>query len=70
LADFYVLPGDTPQIEHELTHGELITAVEVPFLPAGARSRYLKVREVIIWYPLTLMCPTWMSSSLVKLTRL
>jgi xanthine dehydrogenase YagS FAD-binding subunit len=45
LADFYVLPGDTPQIENVLTHGELITAVEVPFLPAGARSGYLKVRD-------------------------
>jgi CO/xanthine dehydrogenase FAD-binding subunit len=44
-ADFYVLPGTTPQIEHVLRHGELITAVEVPLLPAGARSGYLKVRD-------------------------
>ena len=44
-ADFYVLPGNTPHIEHVLMHGELITAVEVPLLPAGTRSGYLKVRD-------------------------
>ena len=44
-ANFYTLPGSTPQLEHVLRHGELITAVDVPFLPAGARSSYLKVRD-------------------------
>lgn len=45
LTEFYLPPGDTPHIEHVLRHGELITAVEVPLLPAGARSHYLKVRD-------------------------
>jgi xanthine dehydrogenase YagS FAD-binding subunit len=45
LADFYRLPGDTPDVENVLTHGELITAVEIPLLPPDARSTYLKVRD-------------------------
>lgn len=45
LTDFYLTPGETPNREHVLAHGELITAVEVPFLPQGARSSYLKVRD-------------------------
>jgi CO/xanthine dehydrogenase FAD-binding subunit len=45
LTGFYRVPGDTPDIENVLEHGELITAVEVPLLPAGARSGYLKVRD-------------------------
>jgi CO/xanthine dehydrogenase FAD-binding subunit len=45
LADFYRVPGDTPDIENVLEHGELITAVEVPLLPPRARSGYLKVRD-------------------------
>ena len=30
IDDFFLLPGDTPQREHPLEHGELITAIEVP----------------------------------------
>lgn len=45
LTDFYVAPGDTPQVENVLAHGELITAVQVPLPPVGARSHYLKVRD-------------------------
>jgi xanthine dehydrogenase YagS FAD-binding subunit len=45
LTGFYRTPGDTPDIENELRPGELITAVEVPLLPQGARSDYLKVRD-------------------------
>jgi xanthine dehydrogenase YagS FAD-binding subunit len=45
VAAFYRLPGDTPQIENELRPGELITAVDLPALPAGSRSHYLKVRD-------------------------
>ncbi len=45
LTEFYVLPGDRPSIENVLEHGELITQVDVPLLPAGARSGYLKVRD-------------------------
>ncbi len=45
LTEFYVLPGDRPDIENVLEHGELITAVDLPLLPAGGRSGYLKVRD-------------------------
>jgi CO/xanthine dehydrogenase FAD-binding subunit len=45
LTEFYVVPGDTPQVENVLAHGELITAVEVLLLPEDARSGYLKVRD-------------------------
>jgi CO/xanthine dehydrogenase FAD-binding subunit len=45
LTEFYRTPGDTPDVENVLQHGELITAVEVPLLPEGARSGYLKVRD-------------------------
>jgi CO/xanthine dehydrogenase FAD-binding subunit len=45
LTEFYRIPGDTPDVENVLEHGELITAVEVPLLPLGARSGYLKVRD-------------------------
>ncbi len=45
LTEFYVLPRDRPDIENVLEHGELITQVEIPLLPIGARSGYLKVRD-------------------------
>src|SRR5438270_7142308 len=45
LTEFYVVPGERPDIENVLDHGELITAIEVPLLPVGARSGYLKVRD-------------------------
>src|SRR5690606_22288480 len=45
LTEFYREPGDTPDVETVLEHGELITAVEIPFLPDGARSHCLKVRD-------------------------
>jgi len=45
LTEFYVLPGDRPDVENVLKHGELITSVDVPLLPEGARSGYLKVRD-------------------------
>ncbi|MGW0762148.1 FAD binding domain-containing protein [Streptomyces sp. NPDC002814] len=45
LTQFYLPPGDTPHIENVLKHGELITAVEIPLLPATARSHYIKVRD-------------------------
>lgn len=43
--DFFLLPGDTPEREHPLTPGELITAIEVPALPMARGSLYLKVRD-------------------------
>jgi xanthine dehydrogenase YagS FAD-binding subunit len=45
LTRFYALPGDRPDIENVLEHGELITGVRIPLLPAGTRSGYLKVRD-------------------------
>src|SRR2546423_3553636 len=45
LTEFYVLPGERPDIETVLQHGELITGVRIPLLPAGTRSGYLKVRD-------------------------
>jgi len=45
LVDFHRLPGDAPQRDTVLTHGELITAVDLPSLPTGCRSRYRKVRD-------------------------
>jgi len=38
-------PGDTPHLETVLKHGELITHVVIPHLPAARRSHYLKVRD-------------------------
>lgn len=43
--DFFLLPGDTPQRETALRPDELITAIDVPPLPAGTGSHYLKVRD-------------------------
>ncbi len=45
IDDFYLLPGDTPQIEHPLAHGELITAIDLPPSPLAAGSLYLKFRD-------------------------
>ncbi|HEV7909352.1 MAG TPA: xanthine dehydrogenase family protein subunit M [Pseudonocardiaceae bacterium] len=45
LTDFYLLPREEPNRENVLRHGELITSIEVPLLPANARSVYLKVRD-------------------------
>jgi CO/xanthine dehydrogenase FAD-binding subunit len=45
LTEFYTEPGDTPDVENVLTHGELITEIEIPLLPSRARSLYLKVRD-------------------------
>lgn len=45
LADFYRLPGDTPEVENDLRPGELITEVVVPRLDWARRSTYVKVRD-------------------------
>ncbi|WP_347302888.1 xanthine dehydrogenase family protein subunit M [Croceibacterium sp. TMG7-5b_MA50] len=45
LADFHLLPGDTPHIETVLQPGELITAITLPSSPLAARSTYRKVRD-------------------------
>jgi xanthine dehydrogenase YagS FAD-binding subunit len=45
LMEFYRLPGDEPQHDTVLEHGELITAVDLPPLPFATRSHYRKVRD-------------------------
>ena len=45
LTELHQLPGDHPEIETTLEHGELITAVEIPPLPFAVNSLYLKVRD-------------------------
>jgi xanthine dehydrogenase YagS FAD-binding subunit len=45
LVDFHRLPGDAPERDSVLEHGELIVAVELPRLEFAAASRYVKVRE-------------------------
>lgn len=45
LTEFYLLPGKTPQKETVLDHEELITSIDIPPLPFGVHSHYLKVRD-------------------------
>jgi xanthine dehydrogenase YagS FAD-binding subunit len=45
IADLYRLPGQEPQRDTILRHGELITAVDLPPSDFSANSRYRKVRE-------------------------
>ena len=45
IGEFYVLPGERPEVETVLEPGELITGVELDPPVAGARSVYLKARE-------------------------
>ncbi len=45
LNDFHLLPGDTPNRETVLKHGELITHVDLPHSPFARNSHYLKVRD-------------------------
>jgi xanthine dehydrogenase YagS FAD-binding subunit len=44
-AELHRLPGDDPSRDTTLAHGELITAIDLPALPAGTRSAYRKVRD-------------------------
>ncbi|MFJ9553749.1 FAD binding domain-containing protein [Nocardiopsis sp. NPDC101807] len=39
------LPGDEPDRDTVLGHGDLVTAVDLPHLPVAARSAYRKVRD-------------------------
>jgi xanthine dehydrogenase YagS FAD-binding subunit len=45
IGDLHRLPGDAPQRDTVLEHGELITAVDLPALELAASSRYRKVRD-------------------------
>ncbi len=43
--DFHLVPGDTPERETVLEHGELITHITIPDFPMARRSCYRKVRD-------------------------
>ncbi|MER8657988.1 xanthine dehydrogenase family protein subunit M [Mesorhizobium sp. M0847] len=43
--DFFLLPGATPDREHAIQPGEMITAISIPASAAARRSTYLKVRD-------------------------
>jgi xanthine dehydrogenase YagS FAD-binding subunit len=45
LTELHRLPGDEPERDTVLGHGELITAVELPPLAIAKNSRYRKVRD-------------------------
>lgn len=45
IADFHRLPGDTPEKDTNLAHGELITAIELSQNPFANHAYYLKVRD-------------------------
>ncbi|MEU8379097.1 xanthine dehydrogenase family protein subunit M [Streptosporangium sp. NPDC048865] len=45
LTGFYHVPGDSPERENVLEHGQLVTAVEIPLPAAGTVSGYLKIRD-------------------------
>jgi xanthine dehydrogenase YagS FAD-binding subunit len=45
VAEFHRLPGDTPEKDNNLAHGELITAIELPRSNFSKNYYYLKVRD-------------------------
>ncbi len=45
IDEFHRLPGDTPQRDTNLEHGELIVAIELPPSRFAGNSHYLKVRD-------------------------
>lgn len=45
IAEFHRLPGDAPENDSNLKHGELITAIELPKSNVAANSYYLKIRD-------------------------
>jgi xanthine dehydrogenase YagS FAD-binding subunit len=45
IDDFFLMPGETPHLEHALEHGEPIAAIDLPGLPLARGSHYLKVRD-------------------------
>lgn len=44
-ADFHRLPGDAPERDNNLQHGELITSIEIPKNNFADAFYYLKVRD-------------------------
>jgi len=43
--DYHRLPGDSPEMDNNLKHGELITSIEIPKNKFGNNVYYLKVRD-------------------------
>ncbi|QXV65962.1 xanthine dehydrogenase family protein subunit M [Mucilaginibacter achroorhodeus] len=44
-SDFHRLPGDHPEIDNTLKHGEFITSIDLPANRLAEKSYYLKIRE-------------------------
>lgn len=44
-ADFHRLPGDTPHLDNNLQHGELITSIDLPEKGFAQNYSYLKLRD-------------------------
>jgi len=44
-GNYHRLPGNTPQKDNNLNHGELVTAIEIPKNNFAAKSYYLKIRD-------------------------
>ena len=45
VGEFHRLPGDTPERDNNLAHGELIVAIDLPKSNFAKNSYYLKVRD-------------------------
>jgi xanthine dehydrogenase YagS FAD-binding subunit len=45
IDDFFLLPGNRPEVEHAIAPGELIAGIDVPAAPIARRSIYLKFRD-------------------------
>jgi xanthine dehydrogenase YagS FAD-binding subunit len=45
VQEFHRLPGDTPDKDNNLLHGELIVGIELPKSNFASKSYYLKVRD-------------------------
>lgn len=43
--DFHILPGNHPEKDNSLAHGELISAIEIPKNSFADHSAYIKVRD-------------------------
>ena len=44
-ADYHRLPGDTPHIDNNLKHGEIITSIDLPAKGFDKNYSYLKLRD-------------------------
>jgi len=44
-ADFHRLPGDTPHLDNNLQHGEMITGIDLPAKGFSDNYSYLKLRD-------------------------